>query len=178
MENQAIVQNYQNMYPDIIMLKDVSGSVYSQYAQNNFIPLNYVLTQDHMVEWWMEGFNETAMRNALENVLPLVTVALENDGIAVPQGDVLSYDVTLHNWDTVSQTFYAMTEVTIPGGSTYPLLGPVELTLNPGQEISATLTQDIPGFAPQGTYEFRATLGTYPPVETMDVSNFEFEVVE
>jgi len=176
-ESLSIVQSYQNTYPNIIMLQDTNGSVYNQYRQNGYIPLNYVLTQDHLVEYWSEGFNQYAMEAALENVLPAVTVVVDNDGEPVPQGGVLSFDITLHNWDDTAQTFYAITRATVDGGATYPLLGPVELTLNPGQELSTTLNQAIPGFTPLGTYEFEAVLGTYPPVEIMDTSSFGFEVV-
>ncbi len=177
MESLGIVQNYQNMYPNIIMLRDVSGSVYWQYAQNGYVPLNYVVTQEQNVYWWMEGFTESLMRNKIEQLLPEVTVVLGNDGVPVPQGGVLSFNVTLHNWESTAQTFYALTQVTTPGGSTITLLGPVELTLDPGQELAVTLTQDIPPSAPLGTYEYEAKLGTYPPVDLMDSSSFTFEVV-
>jgi len=159
------------------MLMDTSGSVYNLYRQNGYIPLNYVLDQDHLVDYWSEGFNHAAMIASLESVLPEVTVVLENDGIPVPQGGVLSYDVTIHNWETTAQSFYALTQATAPNGSTYKLAGPMQLTLQPGQEIAVTLTQNIPPLAPLGMYEFEAVLGTYPPVDFMDSSSFGFEVV-
>lgn len=175
-ESLQIVQTYQDMYPNIIMLRDAAGTIYQRYRQNGYIPLNYVVTQEQTVDWWMEGFNESIMRNHIEALLPAVTVVLENDGVPVPQGGELSFDVTVHNWENTAQTFYALTQVTLPGGATVTLMGPLQLTLDAGQELSVTLTEDIPGMAPLGIYTFEAKLGTYPPVELMDSSSFEFEV--
>ncbi len=176
MESLSIVQSYQNQNPNIIMLRDSAGTIYQRYAQNGYIPLNYVITQEQTVHWWMEGFNESLMRNNIEQLLPEVTVVLEHDGVPVPQGGVLSFDITLHNWESTMETFYALTQVTLPGGATVTLMGPIELTLDPGQELSITLTEDIPLMAPLGTYTYEAKLGTYPPADLMDSSSFEFEV--
>lgn len=176
-DNINTIRTYQNMYPDVLMLRDPNWGVYQLYRQNGYIPLNYVLTQELIVDYFMEGFSEGIIRNHIENLLAPVTVVLSYDGSPVPQGGTLSFDVTLTNWENTEQTFYALTEVTLPGGTTVILLGPVEITLDANQEVTVPLQHNIPLAAPLGMYEYTGMLGTFPPPEVMDYSSFEFEVV-
>jgi len=55
-----------------LFLKDASTSVWSDYYQDGYIPLNYVLETDseHTVHAWRTGFNETQMRNWINECLP------------------------------------------------------------------------------------------------------------
>jgi hypothetical protein len=175
-ESWTIVQNYQNTYPGIIMLRD-SGPLWNVYGQNGYIPLNYVLTKDQIIDFWMEGFNEFQMRNHIESCFSPVEVVAVNDGVPIPQGGVLTFDVTLHNFESSQQTFYAQTDVTLPGGTTIVMVGPIQVTLNANQELTVPISHDIPGFAPLGTYGYSVKIGTYPPAELMDWSDFEFEIV-
>jgi hypothetical protein len=69
----------------------------------------------------------------------------------------------------------------LPGGSQYgPLWLFRNIPLSPGQYISAHLDQHIPGFAPQGTYDYIAYCGDYrgnPNNRTVcDSTCFEFTV--
>lgn len=54
-----------------LFLLDGSGSVWSLYKQNGYIPLNYVIKPSPQnVHNWMEGFDETQIRNWIDACLP------------------------------------------------------------------------------------------------------------
>jgi len=164
------------MYPNIIMLRDIYASVYSLYAQNAIIPLNYVLDQEHLVDCWSEGFNEYAMRDSLESVLPEVTIHLRPDQESVPQGGVLSFDFRITNWETSSKSFYAISTAEAPQGRTATMIGPLSLTLSGNDHIKSSLQHEIPADAPLGIYTYTGTIATWPPLEIMDTEIFTFEV--
>ena len=56
---------YNRQYSWVFLL-DADDAVWAQYAQNNYIPLNYVIDPNGIVRYWGEGFNETAVRAAIE----------------------------------------------------------------------------------------------------------------
>jgi hypothetical protein len=43
-----------------------------------------------------------------------------------------------------------------------PALGPRTVTLAAGSTVTRTLTQDVPGFAPAGTYAYALNVGSFP----------------
>jgi hypothetical protein len=176
-DSQATVQIYQDLYPDVLMLMDPGWAIYDIYMQNNYIPLNYVITPEQTVDYFEEGFNEAIVRSHIENLLPEVTVVLTPDVVTVPQGGTLSFDVDLVNWENSAQSFYALTEVELPNSMTVTMMGPVPLTMNGNAQISTSLQHNIPVGTPLGTYTYTAKLGTGPPVDLMDISSFTFEVV-
>ena len=61
---------YNRLYSWVFLL-DADDAVWAQYAQNNYIPLNYVIDPNGIVRYWGEGFNETAVRQAIETWLPV-----------------------------------------------------------------------------------------------------------
>jgi hypothetical protein len=158
------------------MLRD-SGTVWNMYVQNNYIPLNYVITPEQTVDYFMEGYNHSTIENHILNLLPDVTVALTPEAVTIPQGGVLTYNVNITNWEGATESIYALTEVTLPGGGTVTLLGPVPLTVDPYETISVNIHHDIPLGAPLGSYGYTGKIGTFPPPELMDWSTFFFEVV-
>jgi signal peptidase I len=175
-QSWSIIESYQNMYPDLLMLRD-SGSVWSDYVQNSYIPLNYVITPEQTVDYFMEGYNQAVIQNHILNLLPDVTIVLTPEAESVPQGGVLTFDATLTNWEGATESIYALTQVTLPGGQTVTLLGPIPVTVDPYETISVDLHHDIPLGAPLGSYQYIGKIGTYPPVDLMDSSKFDFEVV-
>jgi len=176
-DSQATIKTYQDLFPDVLMLMDPDWKIHDVYAQNGFIPLNYVITPGQTVDYFEEGFDEAMVRSHIENLLPEVTVVLTPDVVTVPQGGTLSFDVDLVNWESSAQSFYALTEVEVPNGHTYTIMGPVPLTMNGNAQISTNLQHNVPVGTPLGMYTYTAKLGTGPPVELMDVSIFTFEVV-
>jgi hypothetical protein len=67
------------------------------------------------------------------------------------------------NNQTTPATFQYWIMVTLPSGANFgPVLGPVNLTLNPSATLARTRTQAVPGGAPAGNYVYHAYVGTYP----------------
>ena len=106
-----------------------------------------------------------------------VTIELVPDATVVARGDTLSYTAELVNQTEEDQTFYGRTEVVLPGGGHYPLLGPIQITLSPGQVLQRHIEHVVPGNAPLGDYDYVATIGL-PPDQVYDEDSFEFTVVE
>ena len=52
-----------------LYLRD-DGYEWSIYSHNNAIPTNYVIDTAGVVRYWAEGFDETAIRNAITASLP------------------------------------------------------------------------------------------------------------
>lgn len=175
-ETWSIIEDYQNTYPNVLMLRD-GGAVWNIYRQNGYIPLNYVITQERIVDYFMEGYTDAIIRGRVLNLLPDVTIVLAPEATVVPQGGVLTFNATLTNWEGATENIYALTQVTLPGGGTFTLLGPVPVTVDPYETISVNLHHDIPLGAPLGSYLYEGKIGTYPPADLMDSSKFTFEVV-
>jgi hypothetical protein len=122
----------------------------------------------------------------MENVLlwlwetvPNVTISLEPDALEVPRGGVLGYTMTARNNTPVPQEVSYWTNITLPGGGTYPpsgfLMGPFTGTLAAGQEITVHISHDVPSNAPTLTYTYNAFAGPYPNV--WHEGHFDFSVV-
>jgi hypothetical protein len=54
-----------------VFLRDANNAVWAQYAQNGYIPLNYVIDPNGIVRYWGEGFDEAAVRAAIVAWLPV-----------------------------------------------------------------------------------------------------------
>ncbi len=176
-ESQTIVQNYQNNYPNILMLKDTYGTVYNLYRQNGYIPLNYVLDHDlrQTVDYWMEGYSHATIVNRINNLLSDVTLMLVPDAESFSQGGTVGFDLNFTNWNTTdSKSFLVALDVKLPSGG-YLFLDKLPVQLDPGEEL--TLRQDIPvpGNAPLNTYMMRARLGLKGDLWNGD--SFHFEIV-
>ena len=96
--------------------------------------------------------------------LPIVSITLTplNPPITIPpQGGSYQYEVLITNNSDSSQTFDVWLQITAPNGASRTL-GPVSATLQPGQSLHPTLTQQVPGFAPAGTYSHAGFVGDFP----------------
>jgi hypothetical protein len=112
--------------------------------------------------------------------LPDVTVTLEPDATVIPRGSKLGFTATVTNNTQDTQGFNFWTEVILPNGKPYPknpVIGPMWVTLAPGEEKSKHVSHKIPGSAPLGTYTYIAKIGTYPE-PLIDSDSFTFTVVE
>jgi len=83
--------------------------------------------------------------------------------IVIPAGGgSFNFNATLYNGSPVTQHFDVWIMVQLPSGTWYgPVLGPLNLTLPAGANITRERIQNIPGSAPAGTYVYRAYLGEY-----------------
>ena len=104
-----------------------------------------------------------------------VCVLLLPEDTSVSGGDSLIYEVKLLNESASPQTFDVWTEVTLPNGNIFSLLGPIGLTAPSGFELNKRLGNSIPQFAPSGLYLFSIKVGTYPSQVT-DSSWFHFYI--
>lgn len=84
--------------------------------------------------------------------------------IVIPAaGGSFEFVVVITNNEASQLTFDAWIMARLPGGSFYgPVQGPVNVTLTGGGSVSRDRTQDVPGFAPAGTYTYTAYIGSYP----------------
>jgi Zn-dependent M28 family amino/carboxypeptidase len=95
-----------------------------------------------------------------------VTLTPVNPPIQIPaSGGNFNFTVALANNDTIAYNVDAWCDITLPNGSPYgPMLGPVNLTMNPALSISRLRNQAVPGAAPAGTYFYNAYAGDYPAI--------------
>jgi outer membrane protein assembly factor BamB len=77
-----------------------------------------------------------------------------------PGGGSFQFTVTLTNLTGEPQTFQAWSAVTGPVDRE-PVVGPLSVTLPAGVTITRTLTQQVPGAAPAGTYTYAVNVGTF-----------------
>jgi hypothetical protein len=110
--------------------------------------------------------------------LPDVQVTLTPYGtpIQIPgTGGSFDYNIAVANNDPVAQTFDVWVDITLPNGSTYgPVIGPVNLTMDPSTSIDRDRTQAVPAVAPAGNYTVNAFAGVYPgAVWSADAFPFE-----
>ncbi|MBD3168446.1 MAG: T9SS type A sorting domain-containing protein [candidate division Zixibacteria bacterium] len=101
----------------------------------------------------------------------------ETPPVYVIAGGSFSYTGVLANNTGQQQVSDVWVNLTIPGGGSY---GPVQefynVVLNPNQQISVPdIIQDVPGFAPEGTYNYIANCGNYPS-DIIDSDTFQFIV--
>jgi len=179
-ESPSTVQTYQNNYPDILMLHDVSGSVWDVYKIGGFIPLNYLLDHDfdQTVDYRSEGYSHGTISTRVLNLLSPVSVDLTLASPTIQQGTSLDYTVVLENHTASAQSFFAVVDVKLPSGSFFPLYpSAFSLTLSASEVKTYNPSYPLPGGGPAiGTYDLRVQLGTYPPELWMTDSE-TFEIV-
>jgi hypothetical protein len=78
-----------------------------------------------------------------------------------PEGGSFQFELTLTNHTAQPQTFEAWTEAHGPVHRS-PVLGPQAVTLPAGATVTRRLTQQVPGAAPAGTYNYVAAVGGFP----------------
>ena len=109
---------------------------------------------------------------------PQVTISLipYNPPILIPaNGGTFDFNITVENPEIFPAIVDIWTMATLPNGNEYgPIIGPVNLTLNPGYSGNRDRTQNIPASAPSGLYTYDAYIGTYPG-SILDEDHFDFE---
>lgn len=109
-----------------------------------------------------------------------VTIQLTPDVYSIQLGGTVNIDFTIENGSESAETFQVWTDITMPGGGSYPgnpHIGPVMVTLDPGDIISGTQPVTVPFNAPTGNYYYEGFAGAWPD-ETIDSSGFTLEVTE
>ncbi|RJP73436.1 MAG: T9SS C-terminal target domain-containing protein [Candidatus Zixiibacteriota bacterium] len=147
----------------------IAGLVLS--AAPNLVPrsLYNVLRQtsyDVEAPGWDEesGWGILQARNALNLItdpIPLqVTMTPQGSTVIPPGGGNLTFQVQLRNNGTVPYIVDFWTEMVLPSGAPYgPLVTRPAVTVNPGQVITRTMVQSVPGSSPAGNYTMKAIAG-------------------
>ncbi len=176
-ESHSIVQSYQDLYPNILMLEDTDGTAYGLYRYTGYIPLNYVIDHDlwQTVDYRMEGYNDQVIRSHIDGLLSDVVATITADSETYSPGGNLGFDLHYHNWGAATHSVYTTLDVKLPEGG-YLNVETSELSLDPGETV--TLRQDltIPGAAPLDSYVMRIRLGL-PPNDMWSSDYFDFELV-
>ncbi|MBD3169234.1 MAG: T9SS type A sorting domain-containing protein [candidate division Zixibacteria bacterium] len=107
----------------------------------------------------------------------VVTMNPHNPPVIVNPGGYFTFTGILENTTQQYQQADVWIMLQLPGGSFYgPLNQFNNIFLSPGQTITVpTVRQDIPSFAPTGTYDYISYCGDYPSVKE-DSSSFPFSV--
>lgn len=172
-QSQSIIQQYQNMYPDVLMLRD-SGSVWNQYRKNGYIPLNYVIGHElnQLVDYSMEGYNHTIITNRLKALVSDVSVNLTSGQTSYQIGTPLDLNMEFKNWSTVTQDCYAIIQVGY-ANKYYSLFPLTHLVVAPSSSENIPITSTVPLSTPPETYTLRVILGVTGDlwyIEKMDVT--------
>ena len=104
-----------------------------------------------------------------------ITITPDNPPIVIPaNGGPFTYSVDITNNGTSPVNFEAWTGAILPDMSVYaPILLRPGLTLGAGASILRNMTQNVPGNAPAGDYEYFAKVGFYPATVYSE-SSFDF----
>lgn len=105
----------------------------------------------------------------------VLAVTPNNPPVELPtSGGDFTYTADLTNTSAVIQPVEFWTTITKPDGSELDILGPIDITLDPGETGSTTRTQSVPGIAPTGDYRYNVMIGMYAS-EIMDSTSFPFK---
>jgi len=103
-----------------------------------------------------------------------VTMTPYNPPIIIPEsGGTFNFNIAVENLTAVPQTFDLWTEIILPGIGSVEILTLTGLNLPGNATVDRDRTQQVPGFAPAGTYTYYAYVGTYPWV-VEDYDSFTF----
>ena len=94
-----------------------------------------------------------------------VSLVIETDGPEVSPGERLRISYGLHNVTGITQQVWGWLDGVLPTGAPVPgnpLVGPIPVTLAPGQEIEGAVFLGVPGSAPAGDYELVGRVGPEP----------------
>ncbi len=104
-----------------------------------------------------------------------VTLTPESPPVVIPaSGGSFNFDIYL-SAPVSTSSFDVWIDVVLPNGSQYGPLLSRSLTLPSGQSIMRSLTQSIPGNAPQGSYTYRAFIGDEALGVIWSCDTFDFQ---
>jgi hypothetical protein len=122
---------------------------------------------------------DTILVDPLEPPVVLIDMIPDNPPVIVPAGGYFTFTGILINTTNQSQTTDVWIMLNVPG---YGIYGPLQTFNNIGLTAYDTLTvagvrQNIPIFAPSGTYDYIAYCGDSPS-NPIDSGSFGFEVIQ
>jgi hypothetical protein len=102
---------------------------------------------------------------------------LTPDATEVARGGELGVTYTAINRWGQAEAFWALSQVLLPGGSAFNVLGPDPYTLPADCTAQIHITHPVPQAAPLGSYDYWSRIGI-PPSTLYDEDRFLFRVVE
>jgi uncharacterized delta-60 repeat protein len=110
-----------------------------------------------------------------------VSVQLTPQGVPIQipaSGGSFNYIIAATNNGATPQRATVWCMITLPNGNPYgPVLGPVRITLSPGQTIERQRTQNVSAQFLAGNYSYNAYIGVYPD-SIWDSDSFPFEKLD
>ena len=109
---------------------------------------------------------------------PPITLTLtpHNPPIQIPSGGgSFNFDLEIDNGTATNYTIDVSTYVTLPGGTTYPILSRYGINLTSGASIIRNLTQFVPGGTPSGNYAYNGYVYDHNTWELLARDSFPFE---
>lgn len=147
---------------------------------NETVGLQYLYNNSYDIHSYPIGDSTAILFSTFTGGSP-VTVTLTPFGtpIQIPTtGGSFNFNIAVQNNSTAPVNFDVWCNVTLPNGNIYgPVLGPVDLNINPGIIVNRDRTQAVPQGAPGGIYSYNAYAGTYPDVIWSQAS-FPFEKMD
>jgi hypothetical protein len=171
-ESKSLVQNYQNLYPNILMLRGTSA-VWNQYKINNAIPTNYVIGHElnQIVDFRMEGYSHTLITNRLKDLVSDVNIIMTSGQPSYQVGTPLDLNIEFKNWSSSTQDFYAIFQVGVLG-TYYTMIPLTNIVVAPTSSYHFPLTNTVPLNTPPEIYTLRVIIGVTGDlwyIEKMDV---------
>ncbi len=106
-----------------------------------------------------------------------LTIYLTPDTAEVVQGGELAVTYTLINRWGHSEPFTGLTQVILPNGNPYDLIGPVTRTIPASTTFRRLFRHTVPALAPIGEYEYWTTIES-PLTALYDEDRFTFVVTD
>lgn len=133
---------------------------------------------------WSAGFASTGappVERLQATTSPALGVELTPHAVTVRAGELLSYDITVRDDGPEAVPCVIWVDVVKPNGNPYhgnPIVGPKSVTLQPGQQVTRTISVRVPpATPPSGPYTLRGSIGATPG--NADASSaFQFDVIE
>jgi len=151
-----------------VFLHDLTGwPTWYAYRQNGYIPLNYVIDRAGIVRYWGEGFNETAVRQAIEAWLP---VGVEAGETGKPKDGAVSLAQNRPNPSKGStEIAFSLPKAENVRLSVYDTQGRLLRTLAEGTRPAGTHRVSVSGLE-SGIYFYRLEAGNTSLVKRMVVA--------
>ena len=107
---------------------------------------------------------------------PLISMEPVNPPIQIPAGGgFFDYDLEIVNGSLTNFTIDVSIDVTLPGGTTYPVSSKIDINLHPGASVLRSLTQFIPGGIQTGIYLYNGYIYDHNTWELISEDSFQFE---
>ncbi len=123
-----------------------------------FFPSGKILISDIQSGLWVFSFQAGA-----PSIVSLDLTPTNPPIVIPPQGGQFGFTRKLTNNTNASQSVQVWNAIRLPNGESIgPTIGPISLTLGPGETFTRALTQNVPSQAPAGQFTYFFNVGNFP----------------